>query len=150
MPVMLVAGMFGSGMASDSDRDPWITRPPESNTGLNVTPLPLGREFSVPIQNERLAFALLSEQPIVSLDKHKFNQLLPNMTYPDAQGLQPYLVRAVALDEPLGAVRAGMLGSAILMEYNGPIVRARSIHRAFVLFLPTPPTKVYVMVRLSG
>jgi len=142
--------MSGPSMAADSDPDSWIVLPPVPDNGLEVAPLPTGHEFQIPIQNEGRAFGLLSAQSIVPLDKDKLNQLLPNTIFPDAEGLQPYLVRAVALDEPLGSVHAGLLGRAILMEYNGPIVRARSIHRAFVLFLRAPPTKVYVMVRLYG
>ncbi|NIK90388.1 hypothetical protein FHS83_003706 [Rhizomicrobium palustre] len=124
--------------------------PPLPENGQEVTPLPAYHEFQIPIQNEGRALALLSAQSIVSLDRETLSQLLPDTKFPDAGGVQPYLVRAVALDEPLGSVHAGLLGQALLMEYNGPIVRARSIHRAFVLFLRVPPTKVYVMIRLYG
>lgn len=146
--VTSIGMMFGASIAADCDTDPWIVRPPVTDNGLEVTPLPAGYEFQIPLQNEGRAFALLSAQSIVSLDEDNLNRLLPNTTFPNEEGLKPYLVRAVALDEPLGSVHAGLLGSALLMEYNGPIVRARYIHRAFVLFLRAPPAKVYVMVRM--
>jgi hypothetical protein len=149
---IVLAAFFGtmsiSGVAAGCDPDPWIVFPPISGNGLEITPLPPGHDFQIPMQSETSAFALLSAQSIVPLDRDTLNQLLPNTAFPETEGFQPYLVRAVALDEPLGSIHVGFLGRAILMQYNGPIVGARFIHRAFVLFLREPPTRLYVMVRL--
>jgi hypothetical protein len=46
----------------------------------------------------------------------------------------------------LGSVHVLHNGDDFLMQYNGPIVRARCIHRAILLFLPRPPKHIYVTV----
>jgi hypothetical protein len=123
----------------------WITGEPKSE---GWTPVAEDRVIDLPAGTVQNAIAQLEDQSAIPLDRDMFARIVRYRTWPSDSKLTPYLVRGVAREDPLGSIHVLQNGSELLMEYDGPIVRANDYRLPMVVLLPSPPTKVFVAVIL--
>jgi hypothetical protein len=125
----------------------WITSDPQSNSW---TPLANDRQIDLPAGAVQNAIAELGDKSAVPLDNETFERLVRYRAWPSDSDHIPYLIRGVALEEPLGSIHVLQNGTELLVVYNGPIVRARQYGLPIVVLLPAAPTRVFVSIRLYG
>lgn len=88
---------------------------------------------------------VLGDKEFVRLDRETFTSITGE-AYPSAPDRVPYLVRGVALEEPLGMIHVNLCGTDLSVIYHGPIVAARAFRLPVIVLLPAAPTRVYVSV----
>lgn len=123
----------------------WLTAGTPAHAWVPVAP---DRKIDLPPESVDAAAQMLERRAVVQLTPEDFYRLVPGRGWPSAPGRVPYLVRGVALDEPRGAVRVLEHESEILVQYEGPQVRARAIAAPVVVLLPAPPSAVWVKISL--
>lgn len=144
----LVACVLASCVTeSPNPASEWMTGEPKSEGWYSV---PADRVIDLPAGSVQSAIAELGDQSAIPLDRKTFERLVRYWAWPSDPKLTPYLVRGVALEEPLGSINVRQNGTELLMEYNGPIVRANAYRLPMVALLPSPPTKVFVAALLYG
>lgn len=148
----VLAAVLGFALAScgTEPEDPaiaWITEPPTSDSWTTISN---DRLIELPASAVQSAIAELNAQSAVALDRETYARLTQHRPWPSDPALTPYLVRGVALEEPLGGLYYLQDGNELLIQYNGPIVRARPYRLPAIVLLSTPPTKVYITINLYG
>jgi hypothetical protein len=132
-----------------ADDAKWLT-PPPSETWLEAA-VALDARYVLPLSDDAQTVAqemLGFGGSFMLMDSSAFEMLCPGKTVP--AGLTPFLVRAVVLAEPRGREEVLQNGDEILMQYAGPKVVAKERKRAYILFLPRSPKKLYVTISLHG
>jgi len=144
LAVVLALAASGPAVAADA----WENGAPKdltwSDSSLAVTSqdiVEVSGEMEVP------ALVLLSRKPIVPLDAKAVAKYVPANLLPSDPSLKPYLVRGVELQAngATGGFTAESKGNAVWVVYSCLADSApRAVHRALVLFLPTPAMQLYV------
>lgn len=111
-------------------------------------PIEADRKIDLPPESAAVATPLLRRHAAIQLDPDRFGQLVPGRPWPSQTGRVPYLVRGVALDEPQGSLRVLEHDDDLLVQYEGPPVRARAIPMPVIVLLPQAPRKLYVRISL--
>lgn len=123
----------------------WLTPGTPSHAWV---PVPPDRKIDLPPESVTPAAQMLERRDWAQLTPEDFYRLVPGRGWPSATGRVPYLLRGVALDEPQGAIRVLEHDTDVLVQYEGPKVRARAIATPVIVLLPAPPSAVYVKVSL--
>jgi hypothetical protein len=123
----------------------WLSSSTPSHAWAPIEP---DRMIPLPPESVPPAAGMLRSHAAVQLDPDRFGQLVPGRAWPSQTGRVPYLVRGVALDEPRGSVRVLEHDDELLVQYEGPPVRARAIAMPVIVLLPAAPTKLYVKISL--
>jgi hypothetical protein len=143
--VLAACNAFHGFQTNPKSVEGWLSLDTPSHAWIPVEP---ERQINLPAESVMAAAVLLTRRDRMQLDPENFARLVPGRDWPSRTGLTPFLVRGVALDEPRGAVRVLESDNEILVQYEGPRVRARAIAMPVIVLLAAPPTKVYVRISL--